>query len=155
MEDKTSAEGHRMGLSYRDAPAFDEIAQANRKALTGALDAIADGNTDALWDIMHPDVTFHEATCLPYGGVHRGLDAVKQGYLQMAGSFSGLHSDLEAVLASRDLVIIYQAVNYTAASTGKSGTMTVAELFRFRDGKVIEWRAHYDDACHTAEALRE
>ncbi len=155
MEDKTNAEGHRMDLSYRDAAAFDETAQANRKAITDALDAIADGNTDALWDIMDPDVTSHEASCLPYGGVHRGLEAVKQGYMSMAASFPSLHAEMEAVLASRDLVIIYQTVNYTAAGTGKTGSMTVAELFRFREGKVIEWRAHYDDACRTAEALRE
>jgi ketosteroid isomerase-like protein len=66
-----------------------------------------------------------------------------------------MHSEFEAVLASRDIVILYQKIEFEAAMTGKTGELPVAELFRFRDGKVIEWRAHYFDACLVADALRE
>ena len=36
--------------------------------------------------------------------------------------------------------------------TGETGSMPVAELYRFRDGKVIEWRAMYFDASIMARA---
>ena len=35
-----------------------------------------------------PDATFHEASCLPYGGSHQGLDAIKPGYQEMCATFS-------------------------------------------------------------------
>ncbi|MCB2076649.1 MAG: nuclear transport factor 2 family protein [Novosphingobium sp.] len=139
---------------FRDHPAYDETAQANRKILTDALDALLEGREDAFWAIFDPEVTFHEASCLPYGGAHVGLEATKKAYAFLCEHFSKMRSVMEAVLASRDVVMIYQTITFEAADTGKSGTLPVAELFRLRDGKVIEWRAHYFDACMVAEALR-
>jgi limonene-1,2-epoxide hydrolase len=60
---------------------------------------------------------------------------------------------IEGVLASRDMVILYEIISFTAKATGESGTLPVCELFRFRDGKVVEWRAFYFDACQVAKAL--
>jgi len=143
-----------MVLQYRDAPGFDETAERNRILITDALDGIQAGNMDALWRIFDPDVTFHEASCLPYGGAHRGLEATKAAYARLCDCFSAMRAVMEAVLASRDIVILYQTITFTAKATGKSGTLPVCELFRFRNGKVIEWRANYFDACLVAEALK-
>jgi len=144
-----------MVLAYRDAPGFDAGAERNRKLVTDALESIASGDFDALWAIFDPDVTFHEASCLPYGGAHRGIAATRAAYARLCDCFSAMHSVMDAVLASRDVVIIYQTITFTAKATGRSGTLTVCELFRFRDGKVVEWRAHYFDACLVADALKE
>lgn len=142
-------------LDYLNFDAFDETAQANRKALSDALEAMAAGDADALWALFDPDVTFYEASCLPYGGAHRGLEATQKAFGKLAASFSRMNSEFEALLASRDIVILYQHIEFEAATTGRTGGFPVAELFRFRDGKVIEWRAHYFDACQMADALRE
>ncbi|MCB2059549.1 MAG: nuclear transport factor 2 family protein [Novosphingobium sp.] len=143
-----------MVLDYRDFPAFDDTAQANRKILTDALDLLEQGDHDAFWAIFDPEVTFYEASCLPYGGAHEGLEATKRGYAFLCEHFSGMHAEFEAVLASRDIVILYQTITFEVAANGNTGTLPVAELFRFRDGKVIEWRAHYFDACMVANALK-
>ena len=51
---------------------------------------------------------------------------------------------------ARAIAAHWQTITFEAAATGKTGTLPVAELFRFRSGKVIEWRAHYFDACLVA-----
>jgi ketosteroid isomerase-like protein len=140
-------------LAFRDAPGFDETAQANRALLVGALEQIEAGNFEAFWDIYDPDVTFHEASCLPYGGSHRGLEATKRAYAQLAATFSEMKSVMEAVLASRDLCILYQTITFRTAEAGVSASFPVCEVFRFRNGKVIEWRACYFDACLMARAI--
>jgi len=155
MEAPNPTDTQSIMLDYRSYPAFDETAQANRQAIADALDAMAAGNADAFWSLFDPDATFYEASCLPYGGAHRGLEAVQRAFGHLAAQFSTLHSEFEALLASRDIVILYQKIEFEAANTGKTGALPVAELFRFRDGKIIEWRAHYFDACLVAEALRE
>ncbi|MDG2003381.1 MAG: nuclear transport factor 2 family protein [Novosphingobium sp.] len=142
-------------LDYQGHPAFDEGAQANRQAIIDALELMAAGDADPFWSLFDPDVTFFEASCLPYGGAHKGLEATQKGFAHLSEQFSKMHSEFEAVLASRDIVILYQHIEFEAAKTGKTGAIPVAELFRFKQGKVIEWRAHYFDACLVAEALRE
>ena len=154
MDSATDNLDQDMVLAYRDAPGFDETAQRNRDLITGVFDQIQDGDFEALWRIFDPEVTFHEASCLPYGGSHRGLEATREAYGRLCDSYSAMRSVFEAVLASRDIVILYQTISFTAKATGKSGTLPVCELFRFRDGKVIEWRAHYFDACLVANALK-
>lgn len=142
-----------MVLAFREAPGFDEVAQRNRELLTGALDQIEAGNIEAFWDIFDRDVTFHEASCLPYGGTYRGLEETKRGYAAMSATFSEMKSEMEAVLASRDLCILYQTITFRTAQAGIVGSFPVCEVFRFRDGKVIEWRACYFDACLMAKAI--
>jgi ketosteroid isomerase-like protein len=154
MESATDDIGQNMILEYRDAPGFDETAERNRSLITDALEGLLEGDSEALWRIFDSDVTFYEASCLPYGGSHRGIEATKAAFARLQDCFSAMHSRMEAVLASRDVVVAYQNITFTAKATGKSGTLTVCELFRFRDGKVIEWRAHYLDACLVASAFK-
>ncbi|MBW8752929.1 MAG: nuclear transport factor 2 family protein [Sphingomonadales bacterium] len=138
---------------YRNHPGFDATAERNRQLLTGALDQIEAGNFERFWDIFDPDVTFYEASCLPYGGAHRGLEATQRAYAQLSATFSEMKSVMEAVLASRDLCILYQTITFRTAEAGVAASFPVCEVFRFRDGKVIEWRACYFDACLMAQAI--
>jgi ketosteroid isomerase-like protein len=142
-----------MVLEFRDAPGFDATAERNRALLVGALEQIEAGNFEAFWDIYDPDVTFFEASCLPYGGAHRGLEATKRAYAQLSATFSEMKSVMEAVLASRDLCILYQTISFRTAKAGVAASFPVCEVFRFRNGKVIEWRACYFDACLMANAI--
>lgn len=144
-----------IALDYQKYPAFDETAQANREAIADALGAMSAGDADAFWSLFDPDATFYEASCLPYGGAHKGLDAIQRAFGELASSFSKMHSEFEALLASRDIVILYQHIDFVGARTGRAGAFPVAELFRFRDGKIVEWRAHYFDACAMAEVLND
>lgn len=142
-----------MTLDYRNRPEDPDTVRRNRQAILDMLDAADSGSLDALWDIMDPDVTFHEAACLPYGGAHRGLEATRRGYAKLGETFSELKTAIEAVLAAGDVVIIYQTINFRVRANGNTGTLPVAELFRFRNGKVIEWRALYFDADLVAKAI--
>jgi ketosteroid isomerase-like protein len=142
-----------MILRYRDPPQDEAVAVSNRRTLMEAVDRLAAGDLDGFWSIFHPDVVFHEAACLPYGGAHRGLDATKQAFGRMGQAYSRMRAELEAVLASRDIAVLYQTITFQVRDTGKTGSLPVAEMFRFRDGKVVEWRALYFDSSQVAEAL--
>ena len=51
------------------------------------------------------------------------------------------------------MVITCQTISFKVQSTGRTGTLPVAELFRFKDGKVIEWRACHFDSSMVAAAI--
>ena len=142
-----------MTLQYREAPRDPGIAERNKALLLDALDAVAAGDFAPFWAMFHPDVVFHEAPCLPYGGMHKGLEATKKAYQHMADTYSGMHSVFEDVLVGGDLAILYQTITFRVKANGNTGTLPVAELFRFRDGKVVEWRALYFDSNMVAKAI--
>ena len=60
---------------------------------------------------------------------------------------------LEQILAAGDLAIAYAWMTYRVRKNGRTGKFPLAEVYRFRGGKVIEWRVHYFDASTVAEAL--
>jgi uncharacterized protein len=141
-------------VKFRDIPVTDLVAERNRQTLINALKSLLAGDPEAFWSIYDPDVEFHEASCLPYGGVHRGLKAAKAAHGKIETVFDHLHSEFEAVLAAEDIVMLYQQISFRVRSNGNTGELPVAELFRFREGKVVEWRAHYFDACMVARAIK-
>lgn len=141
-------------VKYRDIPVTDPVAEKNRRTLLDALDKLFAGDVDGFWSIYDPDVVFHEASCLPYGGAHKGLAAAQAAHAEIEQTFGGFRTVFEAVLAAEDFVILYQTMDFEVRANGNRGTMPVAELFRFCGGKVIEWRAMYFDACLVAKAIR-
>jgi ketosteroid isomerase-like protein len=140
-------------VKFRDVPVLDEVAERNRRTLVDGLKSLLAGDVEAFWSIYDPDVVFHEASCLPYGGEHKGIVATRAAHGQVEKVFGNLTSIFEAVLAAEDIVILYQTITFEVRANGNTGTLPVSELFRFRDGKIIEWRALYFDACMVAKAI--
>jgi ketosteroid isomerase-like protein len=140
-------------LQYRHAAVDPAVTERNRQQVLAALDAVAAGDMDTFWSMFDDEVVFHEAACLPYGGSHRGLEAAKKAFLHMSDTFSNNHVVFEAVAAAEEIVTAYQTINFEVKRNGATGQLPVAEIFRFRDGKVIEWRACYFDSNMVAEAI--
>ena len=47
----------------------------------------------------------------------------------------------------------YQVVDFRMRETGAQCRMEVSELYRFRSGKIIEWRAMYFDVAKVAKVM--
>jgi ketosteroid isomerase-like protein len=140
---------------YRCSQGVDEIAVRNRQSLIDALDCLLEGDWGAFWALFDPEVTFHEASCLPYGGEYRGLEATKRAFAEVCATYSAVSSRMHDVLTAGDLCMLYQTSTNRVASNGNTWSFPVAELFRFRDGKVVEWRALYFDAQMAAKAIAD
>jgi len=143
-----------MVIGYRSSPGVDAAALANRQALIDAFDALLAGDDKPFWTLFDADATFHEAACLPYGGAHRGLAAIQRAYAEMCATYSAMRSEFHEVLTAGVYCILYQTISFTVAANGNSGTLPVAEMFRFQNGRIIEWRANYFDADLVARAIR-
>jgi hypothetical protein len=153
MELFTEGSDLSVALSYRNAPEDRETAESNRRIIMDVLDRLVAGHGDAFWEIFSPDVVFHEAACLPYGGAHRGLEATRKAFDVLCNTFSDNKVVFEQVLAAGDIVIAYQTISFRVQKNGNAGAIPVAELFRFRDSKVVEWRACYFDSNLVAAAI--
>jgi ketosteroid isomerase-like protein len=139
-------------LAYRESQP-NEDAERNRENLLVAFDCLVKGDKEPFWALFDPDMSFHEADCLPYGGSHYGLAVSQKAHGQVYELFDQIHIDLEQVMAAGDVAIAYCTMRYRVRKNGRTGEFTLAEVYRFRAGKVIEWRIHYFDAAKVAEAI--
>lgn len=124
---------------------ISDIARDNRRTLIRAYEAQLAGDLDSWWSIFDPDVEFHEAESLPYGCSLKGLAAAQRGMAGMFAAWTHVDVEFEQFTAAGDLVIAYLRMRATSRKSGKVYDAPTAELFRFRNGKVIEWRPIYWD----------
>lgn len=144
----------RFDLPRPSDPGDDELTRKNRLTLMSAFDSLASGDADEFWAIFDPDVVFHEPSSLPYGGAHIGLQATQEAVSRMSGAYAQLRTTFEEITFARDIALAYQTISYRIKGNGNTGTMPVAELYRFKEGKVVEWRALYSDPAKLAEAIQ-
>lgn len=86
----------------------------------------------------------HESPGLPYGGVWHGQAAFNRFMALIYDTWKPLEVEILDFLAGGEWVCAYQML----LGTGKTGlqfSTTVAEMWRVRDGKIIELRPHYWD----------
>lgn len=126
-------------------------AEANRAALLAAYEGITKGDTDTWWALFDPEVAFYEAEGLPYGQSCKGLAAAQQGMGDMFATWKQISIDIEEFAAAGDMVIIYMQMTAVSRKTGKTYSGPVAELFRFRNGRIVEWRPVYWDTHKVRE----
>ncbi len=122
-----------------------------------AFRAVETRDREALYALYHPEVEFHEAPSLPYGGAYRGRDALRQ-----RGEFTETWSstwdplqpteaersmDPRVVAASGDEVVVLWRQR-AVAPTGERFDAPVLGLYEVRDGKFARAQMfHFDTAA--------
>jgi ketosteroid isomerase-like protein len=132
-------------VSLSDTSGLTETARANRDLMVQVYHALEHGDQGALAAILDPEIKFFEAESLPYGVSAQGIEATLQGVGGMMNAWSKIHVDIEEFATAGDLVIAYMRFTGTSRATGKIYDAVCAEVFRFRAGRVIEWRPVYWD----------
>jgi ketosteroid isomerase-like protein len=119
--------------------------------------AVERRDADALFDLYHPEVEFHDAPSLPYGGSVRGKETLR-GSLTGEGSWLGTWGPLQPTEAERrmdprivaatedEVVVLYRQRAKDAA--GRRFDAPVLGLYRVSDGKLARAQMfHFDTAA--------
>lgn len=119
--------------------------ESNEQRVRAIYDAFGRGDVDAVLGAMMPDVEWHEAEGLPYGGLHRGPGVVAEKV------FGPLMRDVpdfsvtpEEVVASGDTVHVVCRYRGTGRATGRSLDLGVVHVWDLRDGRVARFRQFID-----------
>jgi ketosteroid isomerase-like protein len=145
-------------MSSIDQPYFDlnielgpdsgitETASHNRALLVAAYEAMVSGNDpEALIRLLDPKVIFYEAASLPFGCIEKGPDGCVKGVQGMFSAWSSLRVTFMEFTAAGDIVIAYMRLAGVSRHTGKTYDQPNWEMFRFCDGRIVEWRPIYWD----------
>ena len=101
-------------------------------------------------DRFDDDLIMHEPASLPFGGTYRGLSEFQKFYPAVRAFYDFERFELLGVYGDGDTVF----ATITAALAGSSGTIFIAEQFRFAGSKLVEVRLHICDDGEAADKLR-
>ena len=120
------------------------------------MTANAKGDRATLEAMVHPDFTLEEAAGLPYAGVYRGVDGMFGLMKALDETWSKFRLKvLEFPCSDENAMVVRLAVWGTLRKTGNDFSTTAMELWRFKDGKLIEIVPYYLDTHMLAKANGE
>jgi uncharacterized protein len=113
--------------------------------------AIETRDAESLLALFHPQVEFHEAPSLPYGGTTRGKGEIAGGWLETWGPLQPTEAerrmDPRVIAASgQEVVVLYRQRAIDPA--GERFDAPVVGVYEVRDGKFARAQMfHYDTAA--------
>ena len=129
------------------------MSENNVRIARQVYEAFARGDLPAVLQAIHPDVEWHAAEGLPWGGVHKGRDAVAQDVFGvMMALFDNFALTLEQVIDDDDHVVVLGRYSATSRQTGKPLDAAFAHVWELEDGRLRRY-FHYTDTVKFRDAL--
>jgi ketosteroid isomerase-like protein len=99
------------------------------------------------------DCELHEAAALPYGGVYRGRETMKDALAGVMAGFDEFRCEIRNYLAGGDEVVVHLHLAGVGRVSRKPFSVPVMELWRFRGDRAIELRPFLFDPLAIADVL--
>lgn len=117
----------------------------DRETLDKLYAAFLAGDLEEWINFWTDESTMWEAESLPYGGTHKGRKQIRAAIDIMFSVWSDVDLDVIDTLGSDERLIMYGNFTGTGAKTGKTITFPFAEMWVFKDHKVLEVKPIYGD----------
>jgi ketosteroid isomerase-like protein len=121
------------------------MSEQNVEFIDGVYAAFARGDVPAVLGAFADDIEWFEAEGMPYGGLHRGPEAVAQNV------FGPITEDVEGFAVTPEQLIgsgatVAAVVRYTGTgkATGKALDVPVVHVWDVGDGKIARFRQFID-----------
>ena len=98
---------------------------------------------DALFD--YDSLVMHEPEGLPYGGTYRGKKGLLEGIAAINAVWKRVSFANLSYSIGEDIAIVHFVMSAVSRATGKELSMPVCEVWRFRNGRVVEVSPFYWD----------
>jgi len=108
------------------------------------LDSFIAGDMAGAVSVIHADCVVHESRALPYPGDWHGPD----GFTTLVGTMVGLFDVTFAgyeIIDDGDGVSMRAFATFTSRATGRSLDTSIVEIYRFRDGQIVDADIYYKD----------
>lgn len=122
--------------------------EANKDLVRRFYAAIERGDFDALHGMVHADFVFYNQVDTPRPGVAGLVEAEKKNF----DAFESFRFPIETLVAEGDKVAAYMLFEgkgyrsevFSVPANGKDVRISLMMLLTFKDGRIIEKRAHFD-----------
>jgi uncharacterized protein len=117
--------------------------------------AYAGGNRAAVLDALADDVTWTSVAApgIPWAGTHHGRAGVEAYFAAIDGAVRITGYAVERVIAEGEWVTVLARARALILATGAEIEIAKVDVIRLCDGRIQEFREHYDTAA-VQDALR-
>jgi len=120
---------------------------ANRELIRNIYVAAAAGDVGPLFAAMGDDFVAYEADSLPWGGVHRGLEANRRLVETLARYLDFATLDMHHYLVDGEMVIALGSVVWRGIDGDQATEVPLAEAWEVRGGKAVSLRPFFFDTA--------
>ena|SRR5947209_10279454 len=121
------------------------MSEQNVEFVKGVYRAFAQGDVPAVLGSFADDIEWFEAEGMPYGGLHRGGEAVGQKVFgPIAEDVEGFAVTPEELIGSGATVAAVVRYTGTGRATGKALDVPAVHVWDIRDGKAARFRQFID-----------
>ena len=125
------------------------MSQENVDVCRRALEAFMRRDNEAVLTLYDPDIEIHGHLD---GGVHRGLDGVREFFRDWLSVWDGFSTEVEEWLDAGDHVVALVRDSATGKQSGVAVEQRQAHVWTLRGGRL--WRLRiYDTKAHALEAV--
>lgn len=122
------------------------MSQENVERARQIFDAVVRRDVSRLTDLTDPEVEWRSFFALLEGGEYRGHDGIRKYVNDISEAFEDLRPELIDLLDAGDVVIGVGQVHYRGRGSGVETEERAGWVFRFRDGRLLLFRAFTDPA---------
>ena len=127
------------------------MSEQNIDFVRDAYEAFGRGDVPAVLGAMTDDIEWYETDGMPYGGVHRGPQAIAENVFgPVTQDIDGFAVTPEEFYAGGDEVIAVVRYTGTGVETGKQLDLPVVHAWTIRDGKLARFRQFADATVFNA-----
>ena len=128
-----------------------ETEKTNTERVQELYDSFAEGDMEAIRDIMDPDAELLMPKGIARGGTFHGFDDIVENVFSVLGNeWEDMSVVPERYVADGDTVVVLLSWSGTYSETGKSVAYPNAHVFDFEDGKIVQWTSYADTALFNA-----
>ncbi len=121
------------------------MSEQNIETIKRIYGSFAQGDVPAVLGAFADDIEWYEAEGMPYGGLHRGGEAVAQNVFgPISQDVDGFAVTPEEFMGSGDTVAVVVRYTGTGNATGKALNVPVVHVWDIRDGKPARFRQFID-----------
>ena len=123
------------------------MSQANAELASRVLDALARRDVSCLVDLCDPDVRWHSffaEVTFGRGGGYRGHDGIRQYVSDLNDAWEIVRGEVDAAIEVGDIALLVGRIHYRGKASGVETASPAGWMFKFRDGKVLRFRAFRD-----------
>ena len=126
----------------------------NIKLVKKFYEYLESGDRDGAYEnTFAEDCVLHETDMLPYGGIYRGRDLMKETLAGVMAGFDLFECKIHNYLAGDDEVVVHLTISGVGRKSRRPFSVALMELWRIRDGKAIELRPFLYNPAAIVEAL--
>ena len=118
------------------------MSQENVELARAVLDTLGTRDAERLIALSDPEVEWHSFFALSEGGVYRGHDGTRRYMSDLADAWEIRAAEVDDALGVGDIALLVGRIHYRGRGSGvESASPAVGWMLKFRDGKVLRFRA--------------